>query len=547
MSARRQALLGMMLAFAFSPVQAVTEAERLLKQDIDRREQERREQRWEEAHTPGAAPAVAPAPAPAARSAGPCFPVRRILLHPAGVLSAPRVRAILSPYEGRCLNAGDLAALQQALNAQALAQGLVTTRTVVPEQNLAAGELRLEVWPGRVEALRASGLSARELAFATPVRAGDRLQLRALEQTIDNLNRLGSFDASLDLQPGAQPGGSIADVRVQRSAPWQAGLSWQGEALNGAETHALRASLTLDSPFGLVDRLNLGVNGNLQDGQVDDARGGSVDYDLPFGWWRASVGADRFDYRNPVQAGLTSFTASGKSRAWRAELARSLYRDATRRISLGLHGKQRLSDNFIDGVTLGVSTSRLRATGLRLDFSRVAAPWVWDASLDAEHGRGRSPALYSPLDAEYVRVLGNTRAQYYLGAASVSASLSWQWSDARLAPSEQFALSGHVQGFSPRGLNADSAAALQLEFVRPVAVQRAGVSAVRPSLGLSWALAPHAGGNPRREELAAVTTALAVPWRKAVANVGVAWPIPQINTLEAPQGWQLDASFSLQW
>lgn len=75
MSARRQALLGMMLAFAFSPVQAVTEAERLLKQDIDRREQERREQRWEEAHTPGAAPAVAPAPAPASRSAASsCIP-----------------------------------------------------------------------------------------------------------------------------------------------------------------------------------------------------------------------------------------------------------------------------------------------------------------------------------------------------------------------------------------------------------------------------------------------------------------------------------------
>lgn len=547
MSAWMQALAGLLAALALSSAQAATDAERLLKQDIDRREQERLQQRWDEAHRPGAALAPAPVAAPAAAADGRCFTVSRILLHPADVLPPARVRALLAAYEGRCLRAADLAALQQALNGLALAQGLVTTRVVVPEQNLAAGELRLEVWPGTVEALRASGLSRRELAFATPVREGDLLQLRALEQTIDNLNRLASFQSSLDLQPGAQPGGSIADFRVQRATPWQAGLAWQGEALNGAETHGLRASLTLDSPLGVADRLNLGVNGNLQDGQVDDSRGASIDYDLPVGWWRASAGADRYDYRNPVHAGLTPFTASGKSRAWRAELARSLYRDASRRLGLALHARQRLGDNFIDGVTIGVSTTRVRASGLRLDFSRVAAPWVWDASLDAESGRGRSPARYSPVDAHYARLLGNTRVQYYLGAASVSARLNGQWSDARLAPSEQFSLAGQVPGFSPLGLSAATGVAAQLELARPVLPARAGLPTLRPSVGLAWALAPHAGGNARRDELAAVTTALALPWGPALAHAGVAWPIPALGSIDSPQGWQLDAGLSLQW
>lgn len=546
MAARMQALAGLLVALVLSSAQAATDPERLLKQDIDRREQERLQQRWDESHAPGAAIAPAPA-APALPAAGPCFTIRRIVLHPADVLPPARVRAVLASYEGRCLGGAGLAALQQALNALALAQGLVTTRVVVPEQNLAAGELRLEVWPGTVEALRASGLGPRELAFATPVREGDLLQLRALEQTIDNLNRLASFQSSLDLQPGARPGGSIADFRVQRATPWQAGLAWQGEALNGAETHGVRGSLTLDSPLGVADRLNIGINGNLQDGQVDDSRGVSIDYDLPFGWWRASAGADRYDYRNPVQAGLTPFTASGKSRAWRVELARSLYRDASRRLALALHAKQRLGDNFIDGVTIGVSTTRVRATGLRLDFSRVAAPWVWDASLDAESGQGRSPALYSPVDAHYARLQGNTRVQYYLGSASLSARLNGQWSDARLAPSEQFSLAGQVPGFSPLGLSAATAVAAQLELARPLPVQRAGIDSIRPSVGLAWALAPHAGGNPQREELAAVTTALALPWGPVLANVGVAWPIPQLDTIDSPQGWQLDAGLSLQW
>jgi hemolysin activation/secretion protein len=536
------------LALAMPLAQAETGAERLLKQDIDRREQERREQRWDDSHSPGVAlPPPVTAPEPPAAAAGPCFPVREIRLHPQGVLSAPRTAAILAAYTGRCLSATDLAALQNALNAQALAQGLVTTRVVVPEQNLAAGALALEIWPGRLEAVQAPALSKAELALANPLQPGELLQLRALEQAVDNLNRLASFRASVELLPGEQPGGSIARLAVARGRPWQAALAWQGEALNEKETHSVRASAVADSPLRLADRLVLGVNGHLQDGQVDDAHGANVDYDLPWGWWRFSAGADRFDYRNPVKAGLTTFTASGKSRAWRMEAARSLYRDARYRVGLALHGRRRHNDNFIDDVTLGVSTTRLAIAGARLDVSRVAAPWVWDASLDLENGRGRSPALYAPLDGHYVRALGNTRLEYHAKAAVFSAALSGQWSDARLAPSEQFALTGVVQGFAPLGINANSGTGLQLEAARPIALSAAGLTSLRPSLGVAWALAPHAGGNLVKDEIAAATTGVTLAWKHAVASLGVAVPVNAINTVEAPQDWQLDASFSLQW
>lgn len=540
----RTVLLGALLAAAPGWATAATDPEALLKQDLDRHEQELRERRWDERHAPGGAPVL---PSPAAATGGPCFAVRRILLHPADVLPARQVARVLAAYEGRCLGAADLAALQHALNSLALEAGLVTTRVVVPEQNLAGGELRLEVWPGVLEGQEAPALTSRELALASPLRAGDRLQLRALEQAVDNLNRLASFHSRIDLRPGTQPGGSVAHFTVERARPWQAALAWQGAALNGEETHTVRASATADSPLGLADRVVLGVNGNLQDGQVDDSHGGSVDYDLPAGWWRLSAGADRYDYRNVVHAGLTAFTATGESRAWRMEAARLLSRDARSRWTLALHGKRRRNDNFIEGVTVGVSTTRVDALGLRLDFSRVAAPWVWDASLDAEEGAGRSPALYSPIDAHYVRLQGNSRLQYYFGAASVSARLSGQWSDARLAPSEQFTLTGYVQGFSPLAINADNGVALQVEVARPLLLQRAGFGTVRPSLGLAWALAPHAGGNPGREEIAALTTGLALPWRRALASVGLAFPLAALNTRDAPQDWQLDASVSLQW
>ena len=59
-----------------------------------------------------------------------------------------------------------------------------------------------------------------------------------------------------------------------------------------------------------------------------------------------------------------------------------------------------------------MSTSRLKAMGLRADISRVAAPWVMDASLSAEQGEARTLAMPSPVDADYSRVIAITRLQY---------------------------------------------------------------------------------------------------------------------------------------
>ncbi len=536
-----------------SPLQAATDAERLLKQDIDRREQELRERRWEELHAP-AVPAVPEAPAPETTvpetPAGPCFPIHDIQIRPADILSVRRVQAIIAPYRGRCLRAADLTALQQALGAQALAEGLVTTRVVVPEQSLAAGILHFEVWPGRIEAVRAPSLGRGELATASLLRVDDLLNLRALEQTIDNLNRLASQRASMELLPGEKPGGSIVVLNVARTAPWQAGLSWQGEALNANKrTHTLRASATLDNPLKLSDRLILGVNANLEDQQVDNAYGGSIDYDLPLRWWRFGVGADRFDYNNQIVSGITTFSTSGVSHSWHGELARLLHRDAQRRLSVALHGKQRLSDNAIDDTAIGVSTTRISALGLRADFSRVAAPWVCDASVDLEKGAGRSWAEPASIDRHYARLSVSTRLQYHLAQMNFSGSINGQWSEARLAPSEQFTLTGQVPGFSPQALNAATGIAVQLEAAFPQQVQGAGFTSLWPMVGFAWAMAPHhAGGNTSdTEHVAALHAGITAPWQQVVMNAGVAFPLEKFSSINAEEDWQISAGLSAQW
>ncbi|MDP2226962.1 MAG: ShlB/FhaC/HecB family hemolysin secretion/activation protein [Moraxellaceae bacterium] len=543
MFTRMCCLTGMMLVAVVLPARA-NEADRLLKQEIDRREQERRERRWDESHSPGGTLSVPEATKPAT-PAGPCFPVQHIDISPSTVLPTTETTALIKNWAGRCLFASDLAALQEGLNAIAMRQGLITTRAVVPEQNLASGRLRLELWPGVVEGVRAPSLSYMEYQFALPLKRGDPVQLRALEQAVDNLNRLSSVQASIELFPGETPGGSVIDITAARNRPWQARADWQGVALNREPTQTLRGSVSLDSPLRLVDRLTLGVNANLQDGQVDDANGASLDYDLPFGWWRFGFGTDRFAYENALTAGITHFQATGKSRAWRSELSRALHRNVRQRLSLAVHTHQRISENLIEGTVVGVSSYRVRATGLRIDHAYIAAPWLFDTRIDAEYGQTRSAAPVNPFDASYWRYIGNSRVQYRHGRASLSAALSAQASDARLPPGEQFSLTGQTGGYDPVAVSADTAVGLRMEAGWTWPARIAGFHDVRSTIGVNWAMNPERPDG-ERTELSTATTGLVLSWPRALLHLDVAIPLKKLEPEPAPAA-QLNAGVNLQW
>jgi hemolysin activation/secretion protein len=215
---------------------ADTTSERLLKQDIDRQEQERRDRRWDEPRTSTPLPAPELERASGQPASDTCFSIREIHVTQAQILPAKPLARLIAAYEGRCLSSSDLQALQQGMNSLALSRGLVTTRVVIPEQNLSSGILQLEVWPGHMEAATLNSPYRMELEAALPLSNGDVLNLRALEQAIDNLNRLESLQASVELRPGEKPGGSIAAFTVNRLQPWHLAAVWDSEAM---EQHPL--------------------------------------------------------------------------------------------------------------------------------------------------------------------------------------------------------------------------------------------------------------------------------------------------------------------
>lgn len=169
-----------------------------------------------------------------------CFPISSIDLKGADSLSSAERQRLLTPFTGQCLGVAQLDLLLKTITDHYLDKGLVTSRAYLPQQDLSSGALQVLVVEGRLERVRSaedSELSERELAMSFPGKPGDLLNLREIEQMVDQLNRLPSNNAKMELAPGERIGGSEVLVRNTRQKPWRVGLSRHndGQASTGEQ------------------------------------------------------------------------------------------------------------------------------------------------------------------------------------------------------------------------------------------------------------------------------------------------------------------------
>ncbi|RIJ11517.1 ShlB/FhaC/HecB family hemolysin secretion/activation protein, partial [Pseudomonas sp. 91RF] len=128
---------------------------------------------------------------PAAPTDTRCFPIKDIELKGADSLSESDKARLLKPYIGQCLGVPQLNELLKVITDHYIEKGLVTSRAYLPQQDLSAGHLKVLVVEGKLESLKGaenSKLSERELSMAFPGKAGELVNLREIEQMVDQLN-----------------------------------------------------------------------------------------------------------------------------------------------------------------------------------------------------------------------------------------------------------------------------------------------------------------------------------------------------------------------
>jgi len=342
---------------------------------------------------------------PALPVESPCFRIDRFALDvPASLPDATKAQGAsalpmdrfasaldwLNHYAGQCVGKQGVDVLVKGLSQAILARGYVTTRVLVPEQDLSTGTFKLSLIPGVIRHIRFADEKLRGTwKTAFPTRDGEVLNLRDLEQGLEQMKRVTSQDVSMQIVPGELPGESDVVLDVKRGKPWTVVASVDNSGTRATGKLQGNLSLGIDNPLGLNDVFNVGVS---QDLEFGDKRLGSHGwngfYSIPWGYWTATLSAYTNTYYQQIAGVNQTFIASGNSKTVDFKLVRVLSRSQNDVLGGYFRLSRRFGQSFIEDTEISQQRRNNTMIELGLTDRHYFGGAQFDGSLAYRQGVG---------------------------------------------------------------------------------------------------------------------------------------------------------------
>ncbi|WP_312340060.1 ShlB/FhaC/HecB family hemolysin secretion/activation protein [Anaerospora hongkongensis] len=413
------------------------------------------------------------------------FPVHTVKLEGQMAERFSWAQEIAKGYEGQNIGREGINVIVKYLSGMFVDKGYITTRIVIPEQDLSSGTLRLSVIPGMIQDIQfANGSSNGSWKSAFPTRPGRILNLRDLEQGLEQMKRLASQDADMQLVPGDQPGNSIVVITLKQAKPWSIQLSLDDSGSKSTGRLQAATTLAIDNLLGSNDLFYISFN---KDAERADSRlgtrGDSFFYSIPQGYWTYSLSGYTYRYHQTVNTGGETFRYSGDSDNLELKTEKLFYRDQTRKSTISASLIKSESQSFIEDTEILGQRRDTTAAKLALSHRQYVGKTTIDAQLAYKRGvpwlgAQADPADLTPgsattrynlwlFDASITTpvALGHRQAQY-------NGSLRLQYSPDLLLGSEMFSIGSRytVRGFDgEKTLMAEKGWYLRNELTLPLA------------------------------------------------------------------------------
>ncbi|MCY1162828.1 Filamentous hemagglutinin transporter protein FhaC [compost metagenome] len=374
---------------------------------------------------------------------------------------------------GRCVGAESVGIVIKRVQNAVIARGYVTTRVLAEPQDLTTGVLVLTVIPGRIRALRFSdGSDGRGNAWnAVPAGPGDLLNLRDIEQALENLKRVPTAEADIQIEEAktshtpsaqsAQPGQSDLVISYRQAFPFRLSAFVDDSGSRGTGKYQGGVTLSYDNWWTLNDLFYVSLNHDLGGGETGGrgTRGNTVHYSVPFGYWTLGATASNSQYFQTVAGISQNYVYRGTSSNTEVKLSRLVYRDASRKTTLSLKAFQRRSQNFIDDTEVEVQRRVVGGLEAGVGHREFIGSATLDLNLAYKRGTGAFGSLPAPEESFGE---GTSRMQLTTLDAALNApfkalgqsfryngTLRAQANHTPLTPQDRFAIGGRytVRGF----------------------------------------------------------------------------------------------------
>ncbi|HFP4430725.1 TPA: ShlB/FhaC/HecB family hemolysin secretion/activation protein [Escherichia coli] len=494
----------------------------------------------------------------------PCFQITQVVTDGGGALPhwIP-VQRIVDQAKGQCLGRDGINLLMSALQNRLIGHGYITTRVLAPSQDLKTGTLRLLIVPGTVRDiyLNTGSDDYIRLYSAFPARKGELLDLRDIEQGLENLQRLPTVSARMVLKPGDRPGQSDIVIERSQSRYWRTGAWVDDSGTESTGRYQGGIMLALDNPLSFSDLFYVTASRDLGfGGRHKSTHSYSAHYSVPLGYWLAGINLNDYRYYQTVAGKYTDIHYSGKSRSLNLQLSRVLHRGASSRTTASYDVLLRETRNFIDDTEITAQKRRTSAWRIGLSHRHYIGAATLDAGVSYQRGTRWFGALPAPEEGwdDYGGVTALSKilswnasltAPFSLGEQSFSWNTTWrrQMSATPLTPQDEFSIGNRwsVRGFDgERTLSASNGWLVQNTFSwqTPLPLQELYLGADYGEVG---------GNSTTQSDLTGQHLAGSVLGiRGAFGNTGVSYDASVGIPLSKPAGFKTDpvvTTFSVNW
>ncbi|NBI12344.1 hypothetical protein GVX81_01600 [[Haemophilus] felis] len=199
----------------------------------------------------------------------PCFPINEIVLNSEAErfqFALTQALAEIRFTSGQCLGAASINHLMGLIQNAIIEKGYITTRILAAPQDLSSGRLEFFVLIGKVSRIQidktnlSQTYAFRIAAFQNefPISNGDILNLKDIEQGLENLQRLPTVASRIQILPTAKPDEN--DILLhwqQRTIPYRVSFNFNNGGSKSTGKHQGSITLFADNLFGFSDLFSI--------------------------------------------------------------------------------------------------------------------------------------------------------------------------------------------------------------------------------------------------------------------------------------------------
>lgn len=398
-------------------------------------------------------------------SQGPCFFISRIELSGATLLSPSAEKQLIAPWLNQCLDIARLNTLTNAVSDWYISRGYITSRAFLTEQDLSGGVLQLAVLEGKLQQIRLEGVPARTLSMTFPGLEGKILNLRDIEQGMEQLNRVRQTPVEIEILPGDRQGYSIVNLTASPEFPLSGTVSFDNSGQKSTGTGQLNGALYGNNLLGLADKWFISGGRSSDFSNSQDAQNFAAGVSVPYGYGLLDYSYSWSNYLSTIDNNGYLWRSTGDTETHRLTGSWVLFRNGDIKTGVSAGITHRINHNYLDDVLLATSSRKLSSFSLGLNHTQKIASGVatlnptftqgvpWFGAEDDNDKHGDVPK------AEFRKWSVNGSFQ-----RPVADKLWWltsvyfQWSPDRLYGSERLTLGGEasVRGFKEQYISGDN-------------------------------------------------------------------------------------------